>query len=154
MICMFDEDFLNNLLRPPRNNQWPTHLTIRNYKIWFLRQSNYLLGFVFWNKYSFEITINKKWQENQSDPNKDEYESPTFVYCMEIDAMVPLVKVGVQIPLKIQGSWNDNNVETPKVVLESSKGIDGKLGHTSKVFHNITTYINGILEPWENIRKL
>jgi hypothetical protein len=63
---------------------------------------------------------------------KDEYKSPTFVYCREIDAMVPLVRVGVQIPLRIQGSWNDNNAETPKVVLESSKGIDGKLGPNVK----------------------
>ncbi len=27
MICMFDEDFLNSLLQPPRDNPWPTHPT-------------------------------------------------------------------------------------------------------------------------------
>jgi len=48
--------------------------------------------------------------------------------------MVPLVRVGVQIPLRIQGSWNNNNAETPKVVLESSKEIDGKLGPNVKGF--------------------
>jgi hypothetical protein len=27
VICMFDEDFLNNLLQPSRNNPWPAHPT-------------------------------------------------------------------------------------------------------------------------------
>jgi hypothetical protein len=34
-------------------------------------------------------------KENQSDPEEDEYESPRLVYCKEINAMVPLVKVGL-----------------------------------------------------------
>jgi hypothetical protein len=50
---------------------------------------------VFENKYSLEITINKKWLKNQSDPKEDEYESPTFLYYRETYAMVPLVKVGL-----------------------------------------------------------
>jgi hypothetical protein len=42
-------------------------------------------------KYSFGIAINKKWLENQSDLKETEYESPTLVYCREINAMVPLM---------------------------------------------------------------
>ncbi len=36
-ICMFDEDFMNSLLRPLGDNPWPTHLTNWNYKTQFLR---------------------------------------------------------------------------------------------------------------------
>jgi hypothetical protein len=32
MICIFDENFLNNLLYPPGNNPWLAHLTNWNYK--------------------------------------------------------------------------------------------------------------------------
>ncbi len=100
VICMFDENFLNSLLQPPRNNPWPTHSTNRNYKTQLLRQSNYLLGFMFPNKYSLEITINKKWPKNQSDPEEDKYESPTLVYFKEIDAMVPLMTSSLQLHLE------------------------------------------------------
>jgi hypothetical protein len=51
MICMFDEDFFNILLKLLVDNPWPTHLTNQNYKTQLLRQSNYLLGFVSPNKY-------------------------------------------------------------------------------------------------------
>jgi hypothetical protein len=44
------------------------------------------------NKYSLEIAINKKWLENQSDLEEDEYESLTLVYYREINEMVPLMK--------------------------------------------------------------
>jgi len=47
------------------------------------------------NKYSLKITINKTWPKNQSNPYENEYKSPTLVYCKEIDAMVPLVRVGL-----------------------------------------------------------
>jgi hypothetical protein len=97
---MFDENFLNSLLQPPRNNPWPTHSTNRNYKTQLLRQSNYLLGFMFPNKYSLEITIKKKWPKNQSDPEEDKYESPTLVYFKEIDAMVPLMTSSLQLHLE------------------------------------------------------
>jgi hypothetical protein len=50
------------------------------------------LGFVFPNKYSLEITINKKWPENQCDLEEDEYKSTTLVYCKETNAMVPLMR--------------------------------------------------------------
>jgi hypothetical protein len=73
---------------------WPTRPTNWNYKIQFLKQSNYLLGFLFQNKYSLEITINKKWPENQCDLEDNEYESLTLIYYKETDVMVPLVKVG------------------------------------------------------------
>jgi hypothetical protein len=53
------------------------------------------------NKYFLEITINKKWPKNQSDLEEDEYKSPTLVYCREIDAMVPLVRAGLQTPLRM-----------------------------------------------------
>jgi hypothetical protein len=95
---MFDEDILNILLRPPRDNPWPRHPTNQNFITQLLKQSNYLLGFVFPNKYSFKIAINKKWQENQSDSKEDKYESPTFVYCRETNAMAPLVKACFQTP--------------------------------------------------------
>jgi len=93
MIYMFDEDFLNSLLQPSKDNPWSAHLTNQNYRTWNLKQSNYLLGFVFPNKYSFKIAINKKWPKNQSDPKEDEYESATLVYCTKTNTMVPLVKV-------------------------------------------------------------
>jgi hypothetical protein len=53
-------------------------------------------------------------------------ESPTLVYCREIDAMVPLVRACLQIPLRMQGSWNDDDIKMPEAVVESSKGMDGK----------------------------
>jgi hypothetical protein len=31
VICMFDEDFFNNLLQPPQDNLWPAHSTNWNY---------------------------------------------------------------------------------------------------------------------------
>jgi hypothetical protein len=52
------------------------------------------------NKYSLDITINKKWPENQSDLEEDEYESPTLVYCREINTMVPLVRTSLQLHLE------------------------------------------------------
>jgi hypothetical protein len=77
-------------------------------------------------KYSLKIKINKKWLENQSNLKEDKYESPTLNYCREIGVMVPLMKVGLQTPHRIQGSWNDDNIGTLEVVVESSKGVDGK----------------------------
>lgn len=32
VICMFDENFLNNLRQAPRDNPWLAHLTNQNYK--------------------------------------------------------------------------------------------------------------------------
>jgi hypothetical protein len=116
---MFDENFLNNLLQPLRNSPWLAHLTNRNYKIGLLRQSDYLLGFVSPNKYSFENTINKKWPNNQNDLKEDKYKSPTLVYYRETNAKVPLVRDDPQTPPRMQGSWNDDDVGTPKVVVES-----------------------------------
>jgi hypothetical protein len=40
--------------------------------------------------------------------------------------MVPLVKVGLQTPFRMQGSWSDDDIGTLEVVIESSKGVDGK----------------------------
>ncbi len=62
MICMFDKDFMNILLQPLGDNPWPTHPTSKNYITQLLRQTEYLLGFVYPNKYSLEITINKSGQ--------------------------------------------------------------------------------------------
>jgi len=59
MICMFNKDFLN-LQQPLEDNPWLAHLTNQNYKTQFLKQFDYLLGFVSQNKYSFKIAINKK----------------------------------------------------------------------------------------------
>jgi hypothetical protein len=80
------------------------------------------------NKYSLKIAIIKKWPENQSDSEEDEYGSLTFVYCKETNIMVPLLRVGLQTPPRMQGSWNNDNVGTPKVVVESSKEMDDELG--------------------------
>jgi hypothetical protein len=98
---MFDGDFFNSLLQLPVDNLWLAHSTNRNYRTQLLRQSNYLLGFVSLNKYSFEITINKKWLENQSDLKENEYESPTFVYCRETNVMAPLLKTSFQTSLRM-----------------------------------------------------
>jgi hypothetical protein len=72
VICMFDEDFSNSLLHPLGDNPWLSHLTNQNYKTQFLKQSDYVLGFVSSNKYSLDIAINKKWQENQIGSKEDE----------------------------------------------------------------------------------
>ncbi len=132
VICMVDEKFLNNLLYLSRNNPWLAHPTNQNYKTQNLKQSDYLLGFVSPNKYSLEITINKKWPENQSDSKEDKYKSPTLVYYKEIDAMVPLVKACLQTLPRMQGSWSNNDVETSKAMVESSRGMDNKLGPNVK----------------------
>jgi hypothetical protein len=92
------------------------------------------LGFASPNKYSFEIAINKKWPKNQSDPKEDKYKSLTFVYCKETDAIVPLVKACLQTPPRMQGSWNDNNVEMLEVMVESSKGMKGEPSLSVKGF--------------------
>jgi hypothetical protein len=52
------------------------------------------LKFLSQNKYSLEITINKKWPKNQRDLEENEYKSLALVYYKEVDAMVPLLKVG------------------------------------------------------------
>jgi hypothetical protein len=46
--------------------------------------------------------------------------------------MVPLVKVGLQTPPRMQGSWSDNDVETSKAMVDSFGGMDGKLGPSMK----------------------
>ncbi len=122
MICMFDEDFFNSLLQLPGENPWLTHLTNQNYRTRLSKQSNYLLGFVSPNKYS--LKINKKWPENQSDLEENEYRSVTHVYCRETNAMVPLMKVNLQIPPRMQGYWSDDNAKMLKIVVESSRGMD------------------------------
>jgi len=94
----------------------------------------YLLGFVSLKKYSLEIKINKKWLENQNNSKEDKYESPTLVYYREIGVVVPLVKVGLQTPFRMQGSWSDDDVGTLEVMVESSKGVDGKPNPSIKGF--------------------
>jgi hypothetical protein len=113
VICTFDDDFFNNLLHPVGNNLWPTHPTNCKYKIWLLKQSNYLLGFVSLSKHSLKIIINKKWLENERNSKEDKYESPTFVYYKETNVMV------VATPL-----WGkcEDETHTPKCgKLESSE---------------------------------
>ncbi len=70
--------------------------------------------------------MNKRWLENQSNPKEDKYESPTLVYCKETNTMVPLVRDGLQIPSRMQGSWNDDDAKTLKVMVESFKEMDSK----------------------------
>jgi hypothetical protein len=41
------------------------------------------------------MVINKKWSKNQNGLEEDEYESPTLVYYMETNVMVPLVRVSL-----------------------------------------------------------
>jgi len=125
---MFDEDFFNSLLQLPGDNLWLTHSTNWNYRTRLLKKPDYLLGFVSLNKYSFKITINKKWLENQSNLKENKYESPTFVYCKETYTMVPLLRTSFKTPLRMQGSWNDDDVETSEAMVKSSRGVDNKLG--------------------------
>ncbi len=40
--------------------------------------------------------------------------------------MVPLMRASLHIPPRMQGSWNNNDNETPKIVVESSRGMDGE----------------------------
>ncbi len=80
------------------------------------------------NKYSLKIAINKKWPKNQSNSEEDEYKSPTLVYCREINVVVPLVRLGLQTPLKMQGSWSDDDTKTLEVVIKSSRVVQGEPG--------------------------
>ncbi len=149
---------MNSLLQPLGNNLWPTHSTNKNYRTQLLRQSNYLLGFVSPNKYSLDITINKKWLENPNDLEEDKYESPPFVYRKETNAIVPLVRSCFQTPPRMQGSWSEDDVKMTKAMVESSRGIDGKSGLNVEGSHNTTTNeaidINDISKPSKHIRKL
>jgi hypothetical protein len=38
--------------------------------------------------------------------------------------MVPLVRASFQTPPRMQGFWNDNDIETSEVVVESSRGME------------------------------
>jgi hypothetical protein len=84
------------------------------------------------NKYSLEIAINEKWPENQSDLEEDKYESPTLVYYKETNAMVSLVRIGLQTPPRMQGSWSDEDTGTLEAMVNLSKGVDGKPGPSHK----------------------
>jgi hypothetical protein len=46
--------------------------------------------------------------------------------------MAPLVRASLQTPPKMQGSWNDDDVGMLKVVVESSREVDGKLSPNAK----------------------
>jgi hypothetical protein len=63
--------------------------------------------------------------------------------------MVPLLRIGLQTPPIMQGSWSDDNIGMPKAMVESSKGVDNEL--VLKVLHDITTNeaidINDISKP-------
>ncbi len=48
--------------------------------------------------------------------------------------MVALAKTCFQTPLRIQGSWNDDNAETLEIMVESSKGVDSELGPSVEGF--------------------
>jgi hypothetical protein len=88
---------------------------------------------VFPNKYSLKIAINKKWPKNQSDLKEDEYESTTLVYCTKTNTM-PLVRICLYTLPRMQGSWNNNDAEMPKIKVESSKGMDSKPSPNIKGF--------------------
>jgi hypothetical protein len=42
--------------------------------------------------------------------------------------MVPLLRTSFQTPPRMQGSWNDDDVETSKAMVESSRVVDNKPG--------------------------
>ncbi len=42
--------------------------------------------------------------------------------------MMPLMITCLQTPPRMQGSWNDDNVEMLEAMVESSKGVDNELG--------------------------
>ncbi len=76
VIQMFDLDFVNNLQQFPRNNPWLAKLTNCNYKTCLLHQEKNLLGINKVDQYSLVEASNKKWPENESDLEDDEYELP------------------------------------------------------------------------------
>jgi hypothetical protein len=73
---MFDLDFVNNLQQVHGDNLWPIELTNRNYKTHLLHQKKYLLGMSKMDQYSLVEATCKKWPENESDLDDDEYELP------------------------------------------------------------------------------
>jgi hypothetical protein len=42
--------------------------------------------------------------------------------------MVPLLKTSFQTPLRMQVSWSDDDIEMLEAMVESSRGVDNKLG--------------------------
>ncbi len=67
---------MKNLRQAPGNNLWLVELTNCNYRTHLLCQAKYLLGMNKPNQYSLVEISNKKWPENESDLENDEYELP------------------------------------------------------------------------------
>ncbi len=78
------------------------------------------MGFVSQNKHAFEITIKKKWPENQTDTEEDTYESPQLVSYKDMDTLVPMVKISIETTIPMLESWSDNDEDTLKDMMESS----------------------------------
>ncbi len=66
---------MNNLQQDLKDNQWPTKST---YKTCLVCQVEYLLV----------EASNKKWLENESDPQDNKYELPILIYDANQDALV------------------------------------------------------------------
>jgi hypothetical protein len=84
---MFDPIFMNNLQQVHGDNMSPTKLTNRNYKTHLLQQEKYLLGTNRMEQYSFVRASHKKWLENGSDFDNDEYEWPILKYNANDDTL-------------------------------------------------------------------
>jgi hypothetical protein len=64
--------------------------------------------------------------------------------------MVPLVRLGLLTPPRMQGSWSDNDTKMSKAIVESCKGVDDKQSPSingSPQYYHRCLYINHILEP-------
>jgi hypothetical protein len=80
MIWIFDSIFMNSLQQTPGDSPWPVDLTSRNYMTYLLHQTTYLLGMNIAEQYSLVEASRKKWLENGSDPDDNEYELPILKY--------------------------------------------------------------------------
>jgi hypothetical protein len=74
---MFDPDIVKQALG---DNLWPLKPINQNYMTRLLCQVDYLLGMSRVEQYSFVKITHKKWLENESDLDDDEYELPILKY--------------------------------------------------------------------------
>ncbi len=68
-----------------------------------------------------------------------------------------VVRLGLQTPPRMQGSWSDNDTKMSKAMVKSCRGVDDKPSPSingSPQYYHRCLYINHILEPQESNKEL
>ncbi len=84
---MFCSKFLNNLWQPPKDNPWPSQPMNQNYRTWFQRLCDYMLGFQVERKISESILL-WKWPKNVFDVENNAYKTSIFAYIKKLDFLI------------------------------------------------------------------